>query len=107
MFVGAYDVTPEEHLKMQVCWQQFVDNSISKTCNLPSGFTSDDLSSLILSHAKDLKGFTIYRAGSKGNEPLEAIPLNPENIEIYMPDVENEEQMVATACSLDGTGECG
>ena len=34
-FVVSQDVTPDEHVLMQAALQQFVDNSISKTCNFP------------------------------------------------------------------------
>lgn len=71
--VGAYDVTPEEHIKTQAVVQTFIDSAVSKTCNLPSDFKSDTLFEELLTHANDMKGFTFYRAGSRGNEPLEVI----------------------------------
>ena len=72
-FVGAYDITPEEHLAVQMAAQEFVDNSISKTINLPANFTSEELEELVLDFADHLKGMTIYQAGSRGDEPLQAI----------------------------------
>ena len=49
----------------------------------------------------------MYRAGSKGNEPLEAIPLTEENIQKYMKKEEVEEAVqTGEMCSLAG-GECG
>jgi len=49
----------------------------------------------------------VYRAGSKGNEPLQAIPLTEENIERYMRREEELELGVESgdACSLTG-GDC-
>jgi len=72
-FVGAYDITPEEHLAVQMAAQEFVDNSISKTINLPANFTSKELEELVLDFADHLKGMTIYQAGSRGDEPLQAV----------------------------------
>lgn len=71
--IGAYDVTPEEHIKMQSTVQRYIDSAVSKTCNLPENFTPDALYDDLLTYAAELKGFTFYRAGSRGNEPLEAL----------------------------------
>lgn len=73
--VGAYDVTPEEHIRMQASIQRYVDQALSKTCNMPEGTKYEDVKDVILDYASDVKGFTIYRAGSKGSEPLKAISI--------------------------------
>jgi ribonucleoside-diphosphate reductase alpha chain len=74
--VGAYDVTPEEHIKVQSVVQQFIDSAVSKTCNLPANFSPESLYDDLITYASDIKGFTFYRAGSRGNEPLEAIDVS-------------------------------
>ena len=104
-FVGAYDVAPEDHIKVQATIQKYMDSCISKTINLPSTSTPEEFSQAALDYAPYLKGLTVYRAGSKGNEPLEAIPLTEENIIKHM--VKPNELSVASgdACSLAG-GEC-
>jgi len=80
---------------------------LSKTVNLPSSATAQDLNRLAFDYAQYLKGLTIYRAGSKGNEPLTAIPLTDENIAKYLVTQEIEEKVSsADVCSLAG-GECG
>ena len=105
-FVGAYDVAPEDHIRVQATIQKYIDSCISKTINLPSEATPEEFSQAALDYAPYLKGLTVYRAGSKGNEPLEAIPLTEENIAKYMGE-ENELAMaVGEACSLAG-GDCG
>jgi ribonucleotide reductase alpha subunit len=72
--LGAYEVTPEEHIKMQVAIQSQIDSAISKTCNLPKEFVfTSELATQLASYAKEVKGFTFYKAGSRGNEPLEAL----------------------------------
>ena len=51
---------------MQSAWQKHIDNSISKTINLPAESTVDDVREAIIGMwAKDLKGGTIYRDKSK------------------------------------------
>jgi ribonucleoside-diphosphate reductase alpha chain len=72
---GAYDVSPEDHFDMQQICQFQIDNAVSKTVNLPSDYKVDNLSELWLNYLPYLKGTTFYRAGSRGEEPLQAIPL--------------------------------
>ena len=108
-FVGAYDVSPDNHIKVQATIQKFIDSCISKTINLPAEATPESFSQAALDYAPYLKGLTVYRAGSKGNEPLEAIPLSEENIERYMNGRGEEAQLgveSGEACSLAG-GDCG
>ena len=107
VFVGAYEVLPEEHMKVQATIQRYVDNCLSKTINLPEAATAEDFNRLAFDYAQYLKGLTIYRAGSKGNEPLTALPLTDENIDKYLRTEEVEQAVQsADACSIAG-GECG
>lgn len=115
IFAGAYDVTPKEHLAVQATIQKYIDNSISKTINLPADSNQKDkikqLSDVALEYMPYLKGLTVYRSSSKGNEPLEAIPLTDENVEKYMElynkqEVKESKLVDGAACSLNG-GECG
>lgn len=106
--VGAYDVTPEQHMAVQASIQKYIDNAISKTINLPNDAKAEDVSRLALKYAPYLKGMTIYRAGSKGMEPLEALPLTEENIEMAR-NLINEQKAIAEmpedVCKIGG--ECG
>lgn len=72
---GAYDVSPEAHFEMQKICQQHIDNATSKTINLAQSYSVESLSDLWLEYLPYVKGTTFYRAGSRGEEPLEAIPL--------------------------------
>jgi len=104
-FVGAYDVAPEDHIKVQATIQKYMDSCISKTINLPSTSTPEEFSQAALDYAPYLKGLTVYRAGSKGNEPLEAIPFTAENIEKYMGTPAEIGVQSGDMCSLAG-GDC-
>jgi ribonucleoside-diphosphate reductase alpha chain len=73
---GAYDIEPAKHFEMQRVCQLHIDNAASKTINLPENYSLDNLSDLWLEYLPYLKGTTFYRAGSRGEEPLEAIPLD-------------------------------
>ena len=107
VFVGAYEVKPEEHIKVQATIQRYIDNCLSKTINLPKEASAADFNKTALEYAQYLKGLTVYRANSKGNEPLTAIPLTPETIDKYLR-VDKVEEGVQSGdvCSLEG-GECG
>ena len=72
---GAYDISVRNHLEIQKIVQRHVDNSISKTINLPKDFPVEDLSELWLEFLPFLKGTTFYREGSRGQEPLEYVRL--------------------------------
>ena len=106
-FVGAYDVAPEDHIKVQATVQKYMDSCISKTINLPTTSSPEEFSQAALDYAPYLKGLTVYRAGSKGNEPLEAIALTPDNIEEKMKREKNKVESVQAGdvCSLAG-GDC-
>jgi ribonucleoside-diphosphate reductase alpha chain len=71
-FVVSQDITPEEHVRMQAALQRFVDNSISKTTNLPATATVDDVAQAYF-RAWELgcKGLTIYVTGSRERVVLE------------------------------------
>ena len=106
--VGSYDITPEQHMAVQACIQKYVDNAISKTINLPEDADHEVVSKMALKYAPYLKGITVYRAGSKGMEPLKALPLTDENIakaKELVASEQAESEMIVEACRIGG--ECG
>ena len=69
-FITATSVTPNEHIKVLKAAQKFIDESISKTVNLPHNATEEDIDE-IYRHALDseLKGITVYRDGCRVIQP--------------------------------------
>lgn len=71
-FVVSSDITPDEHILTQASIQAFVDNSISKTCNLPEGASLEDVAKAYkLGWELGCKGLTVYVTGSRQEVVLE------------------------------------
>ncbi|MFC1960634.1 adenosylcobalamin-dependent ribonucleoside-diphosphate reductase [Chloroflexota bacterium] len=72
VFVVSSDVTPQEHVLMQAALQAFVDNSISKTINMPPETTVEDVRAVYrLAWESACKGLTVYVTGSRQKVVLE------------------------------------
>ncbi len=70
-FVTAMDIAPEWHLKMQAAFQRHTDNAVSKTVNLPSGATEQEIYDIyMLAYREGCKGVTVYRDGCKSVQVL-------------------------------------
>jgi ribonucleoside-diphosphate reductase alpha chain len=71
IFVTAFDVSSTQHLRVQAAFQNFTDNSVSKTINLPHSATVSDVHKIYLAaHQLKCKGITVYRYGSKKKQVL-------------------------------------
>jgi len=69
--VTAQDLTPEDHLSMLIGVQKYVGASVSKTVNMPSSATVEDVEKVYLAaYEGGIKGITIFRDGCKSNQVL-------------------------------------
>ncbi|TAL24345.1 MAG: adenosylcobalamin-dependent ribonucleoside-diphosphate reductase [Nitrospirae bacterium] len=66
LFKTAHEVPPEDHIEMQACFQEFTDNAVSKTINMPHRAKKEDVAkAFLLAYEKGCKGITVFRSGTK------------------------------------------
>jgi ribonucleoside-diphosphate reductase alpha chain len=71
LFPTTFDILPLNHLKIQAAFQEFTDNAVSKTINLPSQTSPQRIQKIYyLAYQFKLKGITVYRYGSKKEQVL-------------------------------------
>lgn len=71
IFRTAHDVDPVYHVLHQAAWQQWVDAGVSKTINMVSEATVDDVDRVYrLAWRLGVKGITVYRDKSKSQQVI-------------------------------------
>jgi ribonucleoside-diphosphate reductase alpha chain len=78
----SYDLSFKQRVKFQADVQNYVDMSISSTCNMPSWGSEtnnegnyEKNAATLLKYAKRLRGFTVYPDGARGGQPLTRVEL--------------------------------
>lgn len=70
VFITATEISPEDHLAMVIAAQKAIDESISKTINLPEDITVEQIISIYKqAYAAGVKGITVYRNNSRFIQP--------------------------------------
>ncbi len=65
LFKTAHEIPPEDHIEMQTSFQEFTDNAVSKTINMPYRSKKEDVAkAFLLAYEKGCKGITIFRYGT-------------------------------------------
>ena len=104
---------PEQRIKFQADVQDYVDQSISSTINLPEwGSKENNLDTIkqftetLAKYAHRLRGFTCYPDGARGGQPLTSIPYK-EAVETLGQEFEEHVEVV-DICDITGKGgSCG
>ena len=104
---------PERRIKFQAFIQDYVDQAISSTINLPewgSEFNNEDrvdeFGRILARYAPRLRGFTCYPDGSRGGQPLTSIPYS--EAKQLLGQEFSEAVQVHDICDLSGKGgSCG
>ena len=102
-YVDSTDLTPEDHINMQIAIQKYTDGAVSKTIVVPNDYDVNDLSDVLLESMDDLKGVTVYREGSREGQII--TPLN----DVEVSDVLLRQDASRASAEEDvvcGTGTC-
>lgn len=101
---------PERRLKFQADVQDYVDQSISSTLNLPAWgselnneTTVKPFAEMLAQYAPRLRGFTVYPDGARGGQPLTSVPYREAANQVGQEFVEES----IDVCDLRGGGTCG
>lgn len=103
----SYDISFKQRVKFQADVQQYVDMSISSTCNMPSWGSAENNEKtveqnamVLLKYAKRLRGFTCYPDGCRGGQPLTRVDLEEAIVSEGMVFDETEQQCVNGVCGI-------
>lgn len=81
---GIRSIAPMGHVRMMAAVQPFISGAISKTVNMPTDATIEDIEGVYMDGWKlGLKAIAVYRDGSKRSQPLntgKTIPADSEAI---------------------------
>jgi len=71
IFKTALEIDWQWHIKMQAAFQQYTDNAVSKTINMPNFITIDEVKkAYLMAYKSHCKGITVFRDGCKSEQVL-------------------------------------
>ncbi len=66
LFRTSHEIAYEDHIETQARFQEYTDNAVSKTINMPKSSKKEDVAkAYMLAYEKGCKGITIFRYGSR------------------------------------------
>jgi len=101
VFVTSMEIDPEDHVKALASIQKWVDSSVSKTINMPSNVTPEDVRNIfILAHNLGVKDITVYRDKSLKVQVLSAPKKQTNENEVI---VQNKSVLNNDKCPVCGS----
>lgn len=74
IFPAAFDIKTDWHIKIQAAFQKYTDNAVSKTINLPTNSTKEDVANaFLMAFSLKCKGITVYRHRSRSQQVLDLV----------------------------------
>ncbi len=66
VYKTAHEINYKDHIEMQISFQKYTDNAVSKTINFPKSAEKDQVAhAFLLAYEKGCKGITVFRYGTK------------------------------------------
>ncbi len=100
-FVSSSDLSMEDHLLVQISCQKHIDNAISKTIIIKNE-SVEEISKIIMKYFNKIKGLTIYKPGSRKDEPLQMLNIEESKkyVEKHLEDknIDTEQDGVEKLC---------
>lgn len=76
-FITATQLSPNDHIEMIITAQKAIDESISKTVNLPEDTTPEQIAAIYKrAYAAGLKGISVFRNNSRSYQPKSLSVVN-------------------------------
>ena len=100
----------ERRIRFQADLQDYIDQGISSTINLPAWGSDlnnedrvEDFAKVLANYAPRLRGMTVYPDGARGGQPLTVVPYR----EAILHEGQEFAEQVHDVCDLRGGGVCG
>jgi len=94
VLVTAHEISPDWHLKIQGTFQKYVDNAVSKTVNLPSDASVEEVDRVFQqAYDRGCKGITAYRDQSREGQVVSAVKIEERSSQSSLRDLRPRTQI--------------
>lgn len=106
VLLTAHEISIESHVRIQAAFQQYTDNAVSKTVNLPADATVEDVDKVYrLAFELGCKGITVYRDSCRENQVITTAHRTPQShIDVPSP---RPRPRKTNGCTIKASTGCG